>query len=315
MSSTTPRSGYCSVCSSIDQKCKDLRCCAGTHTADAEANHVVIAECRLPSPDAQVLAEQYSESTDIYGGFGGAAGKIEVVQRIIHDGEVNRARYMPQNADLIATKTKSTGVCSTSFFAVSTFGCVDLSAGLIYIFDRTKHPSKPPRGGKCTPNLKLTGHDEEGYGLDWSIHNEGWLLSGAGDKLICFWDITQADKTALVRPVKSFRGHEGLCVWFGINTTLFFIWTNVLAAQVEDVSWHKSMPKVFASVSDDRSIKIWNLDTPGRTPETTIHNAHGQEINCCSFSPFNEHLLVTGSTDRHVALWDLRNTNNKVCVI
>lgn len=37
--------------------------------------------------------------------------RIQVTQRINHEGEVNRARYMPQNPDLIATKVR---VCSTA---------------------------------------------------------------------------------------------------------------------------------------------------------------------------------------------------------
>lgn len=40
------------------------------------------------------------------GGYGaGQEGKIEIIQKINHDGEVNRARYMPQNPFIIATKT------------------------------------------------------------------------------------------------------------------------------------------------------------------------------------------------------------------
>lgn len=35
----------------------------------------------------------------------GQHGKIEVIQKINHEGEVNRARYMPQNPFIIATKT------------------------------------------------------------------------------------------------------------------------------------------------------------------------------------------------------------------
>lgn len=44
--------------------------------------------------------------TDETGGFkSGHQGKIEIIQRINHDGEVNRARYMPQNPFIIVTKT------------------------------------------------------------------------------------------------------------------------------------------------------------------------------------------------------------------
>lgn len=64
-----------------------------------------------------------------------------MVQQINHAGEVNRARYMPQNPFMIATKTVSAEV---------------------YVFDYTKHPSKPATDGECCPDLHLLGHKTEG---------------------------------------------------------------------------------------------------------------------------------------------------------
>lgn len=58
------------------------------------------------------------------------AGKIEIIQKINHEGEVNRARYMPQNPNVIATKTPSSDVL---------------------IFDYTKHPVKPVDKGRASP--------------------------------------------------------------------------------------------------------------------------------------------------------------------
>lgn len=57
-----------------------------------------------------------------FGGFGSVSGKIEIEIKINHEGEVNRARYMPQNSCIIATKTPTSDVL---------------------VFDYTKHPSKP----------------------------------------------------------------------------------------------------------------------------------------------------------------------------
>ena len=96
-----------------------------------------------------------------------AAGKIQVVQQINHEGEVNRARYMPQNSFLIATKTISAEV---------------------YVFDYSKHPSKPTNN-ECHPDLRLVGHKTEGYGLAWSPFMDGHLISGSDDATICLWDI------------------------------------------------------------------------------------------------------------------------------
>ena len=67
-----------------------------------------------------------------FGGFGSVSGKIEIEIKINHEGEVNRARYMPQNPCIIATKTPTSDVL---------------------VFDYTKHPSKP---GEVTPNRMCT---------------------------------------------------------------------------------------------------------------------------------------------------------------
>lgn len=64
-----------------------------------------------------------------FGGFGSVSGKIEIEIKISHEGEVNRARYMPQNPCIIATKTPTSDVL---------------------VFDYTKHPSKPGTGIKRT---------------------------------------------------------------------------------------------------------------------------------------------------------------------
>lgn len=98
----------------------------GTHTSD-EQNHLVIATVQLPNDDTSLDASYYDIDNGEYGGFGSVAGKIEIIQKINHEGEVNRARYMPQNCNVIATKTPSSDVL---------------------IFDFTKHPSKPIDKGK-----------------------------------------------------------------------------------------------------------------------------------------------------------------------
>ncbi len=90
--------------------------------------------------------------------------RFKVVQRIDHLGEVNKARYCPQNPDVIATLA------------------VD---GSILIFDRTKHSSEP--NGHVNPQIKLQGHKKEGFGLDWSPHAEGSLASGSEDQTVCLW--------------------------------------------------------------------------------------------------------------------------------
>lgn len=149
----------------------------GTHTSDNEQNYLMIAEVQLPLAESELDGRSYDDERNEVGGFGGAHGKVHILQQINHDGEVNRARYMPQDKFIIATKTVSADV---------------------YVFDYSKHPSKPASDGVCRPNLVLTGHRTEGYGLAWSPYMTGHLLSGSDDAQICLWDISAATKTSNV---------------------------------------------------------------------------------------------------------------------
>ena len=80
---------------------------------------------------------------------------------------------MPQNPCVIATKTPSSDVL---------------------VFDYTKHPSKPDPNGVCHPDLRLRGHQKEGYGLSWNPNLNGYLLSASDDHTICLWDINATPK-------------------------------------------------------------------------------------------------------------------------
>ena len=121
------------------------------------------------------------------GGYGGncSLGKISVDIEINLAEEVNRARYMPQNPFFIATKTPSAEVL---------------------VFDYSKHPSRPDHNGKSQPDLRLKGHEKEGYGLSWNPHIQGHLLSSSEDKTVCLWDLSTAPKEKIIEAKTIFTG-------------------------------------------------------------------------------------------------------------
>ncbi|KAJ1725791.1 Histone acetyltransferase type B subunit 2 [Coemansia erecta] len=244
----------------------------GTHTSDNENNHLQIAQVQIPRDD---MAEQHklNGETGELGGYGGAECKINIVQRINHDGEINRARYMPQNPDIIATKTV-------------------VENGAVFIFDRTRHPSTPSSDGMCRPDIKLVGHSREGYGIAWNAQREGHILSASEDTTVCLWDIKGVTKEQRrLEPLAVFRGHTAI---------------------VEDVAWHSMHTDIFASVGDDRRLLIWDTrKAPGDKPVQDVI-AHESEVNCVAFNPKSEYVFATGSGDTTVALWDLRNLKHKL---
>ncbi|KAK9805231.1 hypothetical protein WJX72_007327 [[Myrmecia] bisecta] len=251
----------------VDEQRSKQKLVLGTHTSESEQNYLMIAEVALPLEDSETDARQYDEERGEVGGFGAPAGKVQVIQQINHDGEVNRARHMPQNPFWIATKTVSAEV---------------------YCFDYSRHPSKPNQDGRCTPDIRLTGHKTEGYGLAWSPLREGHLLSGSDDAQICLWDIsgnTKGGRTGgqELQAKSIFTEHQGV---------------------VEDVAWHQRHDYMFGSVGDDKQLIIWDTRQSG---VVQMHEAHSAEVNCLAFNPFNEYILATGSADKTVALHDLRN--------
>ncbi|ELK12916.1 CTP synthase 2 [Pteropus alecto] len=228
----------------------------GTHTSD-EQNHLVVARVHIPNDDAQFDASHCDSEKGEFGGFGSVTGKIECEIKINHEGEVNRARYMPQNPHIIATKTPSSDVL---------------------VFDYTKHPAKPDPSGECNPDLRLRGHQKEGYGLSWNSNLSGHLLSASDDHTVCLWDINAGPKEGKIVDAKAiFTGHS---------------------AVVEDVAWHL----------------LHEWDTRSNTTSKPSHlvDAHTAEVNCLSFNPYSEFILATGSADKTVALWDLRNLKLKL---
>ena len=47
---------------------------------------------------------------------------------------------------------------------------------------------------QCHPDLRLRGHQKEGYGLSWNPNLNGHLLSASDDHTICLWDINGTPK-------------------------------------------------------------------------------------------------------------------------
>jgi WD40 repeat protein len=177
---------------------------------------------------------------------------------------------MPQNPNVIATKTPGADVL---------------------IFDYTKHPSNPDPKGAPDPQIRLTGHTKEGYGISWNRQKEGMLLSASDDMTICCWDVN--------RPPAANGTLDAVTVYTG-HTSI-----------VEDVQWHQLHESLFGSVSDDKHVMIWDTRSSQAKPRHKFQ-AHSAEVNCLAFNEFSEFTFATGSADNTVALWDLRNIKIKL---
>lgn len=55
----------------------------------------------------------------------------------------------------------------------------------------------------------------------------------------------------------------------------------------------------------------WDIRSPSGNSQLSV-DAHTGEVNCVAFNPFCEFLLATGSADKTVALWDMRNLSTRL---
>ncbi|CRG87393.1 Histone acetyltransferase type B subunit 2 [Talaromyces islandicus] len=247
----------------------------GTHTSSDAKNYLQIAHVQLPNPN-HPEAEDYDEERGEIGGYGGSSKKsamevkFNIVQKIDHKGEVNKARYQPQNPNIIATM------------------CTD---GRVMIWDRSKHSSTP--SGTVNPQLELLGHTKEGFGLSWSPHAEGHLVTGSEDKTVRLWDLTTYTKgNKGLKPTRTYTNHSSI---------------------VNDVQYHPLHSSLIGTVSDDITLQIIDTREADTTrAAATAEGQHKDAINAIAFNPAAETVLATGSADKTIGLWDLRNLKSKL---
>jgi histone-binding protein RBBP4 len=97
----------------------------------------MIGRVQFPQPTP---ADPAQNEADGHGSPEAKVMKIELSIKIPHKGEVNRARYMPDNPNIIVSRPPSNE---------------------IFVFDYTKH-SAEPKTTECEPELRLLGHTDEG---------------------------------------------------------------------------------------------------------------------------------------------------------
>ncbi|CAI6339718.1 unnamed protein product [Periconia digitata] len=138
-------------------------------------------------------------------------------------------------------------------------------------------------GSLESPVMELTGHSGEIFASRFDPTGQ-FIASGSMDRSILLW-----------------RG-SGTCDNYGILTGH--------KQAVLDLHWSRDS-KVLFSASADMHLASWDVETGERIRK---HPGHEEVINCMDVSKRGEEMLVSGSDDGYIGLWDTR-TKDAVCFI
>ena len=220
---------------------------------------------------------------------------------------MNRARYMPDNPSVIATKTVS---------------------GQVHIYDYTKHLSQPTAGALPSPDLRLRGQSKEGYGLAWNVKNKGYIASCSEDMTVCVWDMKAGSKeNRVIDPLRTFRKHTavvGDVCWNWHNEDILAsvgddrklcLWdvratgeepVSMIDAHKEEInciSFNPANDFMLATGSSDSTVALW--DTRALKVPLHVLENHQGDILQIQWSPHCESVLASAAADRRVNVWDL----------
>uniref|UniRef100_A0A2P2KLG2 Uncharacterized protein MANES_16G101900 n=1 Tax=Rhizophora mucronata TaxID=61149 RepID=A0A2P2KLG2_RHIMU len=254
-------------------------------------NTLVIANCEVVKPRV-AAAEHISQFNEE-----ARSPFVRKYKTIIHPGEVNRIRELPQNSRIVATHTDSPDVL---------------------IWDIEAQPNRHAVLGATHshPDLILTGHQDNAEFALSMCPTEPFVLSGGKDKSVVLWSIqdhitsTAADKAVAKSPgssgsiiKKTGDGNDKAAdnpsigprgVYQGHEDT------------VEDVTFCPSSVQEFCSVGDDSCLILWDARV-GFRPVIKVEKAHNADLHCVDWNPHDDNFILTGSADNSVHLFDRRN--------
>ncbi|KAK3018688.1 hypothetical protein RJ639_003119, partial [Escallonia herrerae] len=251
-------------------------------------NTLVIANCEIVKPRV-AAAEHISQFNEE-----ARSPFVKKFKTIIHPGEVNRIRELPQNSKIVATHTDSPDVL---------------------IWDVETQPNRHAVLGasESRPDLILTGHKDNAEFALAMCPTEPFVLSGGKDKSVVLWSIHDHISTlATDQGATKSSGHGGAKSTKAGGSDDKATHSPTIQARgifqghedtVEDVQFCPS------SVGDDSCLILWDART-GTAPVVKVEKAHNADLHCVDWNPLDVNFILTGSADNTVRMFDRRSLSS-----
>lgn len=258
---------------------------SGTQAESTHGNHIIVmkmSNLKKTLKDKENSEDESDEDSD----SDDEEERPELEAAMIrHSGCVNRIR---------ATKIEGRHVAA-SWSELGKVSIWDLTNGLRAVSD-AKAMAEFVKNDSPTPLYQFSGHQSEGFALDWSPQVGGQLATGDCVKNIHVWKMDASTGGTWIVDQRPYAGHT---------------------ASVEDIQWSPNEPTVFASCSADRSIRVWDIRaSPLKANMITVADAHLSDVNVINWNR-NEPFLVSGGDDAQLKIWDLRliKENKSVAIL
>ncbi|KAJ3684732.1 hypothetical protein LUZ61_013896 [Rhynchospora tenuis] len=247
-------------------------------------NTLIIANCEVVKPRV-AAAEHISQFNEE-----ARSPFVKKYKTLIHPGEVNRIRELPQHNNIVATHTDSPDVL---------------------IWDLEAQPNRHPVIGasESIPDVILTGHTENATEFALAVcPAEPFVISGGRDNNVVMWSMQDALMSLARENEASWRsGYSGSSSSTrkeSVKIAPFEIFKGHDAA-VEDVQFCPSSAGEFCSVGDDSCLIFWDVRA-GNVPVVKVQKAHQADIHCVDWNAHDTNLILTGSSDNSVYMFDRR---------
>jgi len=252
---------------------------AGTQASQSHYNNLIVM--KLSNLHKTAESEENEDDDDEDSGEEDESKTPKMAGALIkHQGCVNRIRSTVINNNIVAASWSELG-------RVNIWNLMPQ----LQVVESDQLLSNYTKENKCnlvTPMFTFSGHQKEGFAMDWCPTFEGVLATGDCKKDIHVWTPSEGGTWKVdQRPL---IGHQ---------------------ESVEDLQWSPNERHVLASCSVDKSIRVWDTRAnPSKACMITCEDAHEKDVNVISWNK-NEPFVVSGGDDGFLHIWDLRKFQDK----
>lgn len=275
----------------------DSKLLLGTHTSGQDTNYLKLASTQIPSfpkSDIAKLDEPRKATT-----------KLKITRKFENNYEINRARYMYQQPNIVAT--------------INGMGEIDL-----YDLD----------GDYKESISHFTPHEANGYGISWNPFTEGYLLSSSDDRTIVLTDtqklLSGTDDCQVFKTI----AHDDIIndvKWHSLDKNLYGSVSDDKTLFLFDARSPKNAVSSFYSPNSDgintlsfspfsrnlvavgnansniSLLDIRSLTASTKSEKGLLHTmmGHSDSITNLEFSPHTDGIIASGAQDRRVIIWDI----------